>query len=203
MPEETERPARRRLGGAARREAILAAAAEAIVAQGFLPISFEPVARAAGSSKGLVYAYFARQADLCNAVLARATAALADPIAALEPADLETWAVACAGLYFDHVAAHGALLHILFTDPALDGRRDPAALASRNAIWRRLARAARSYARLGPREAVAAVAIVLSLPEETGRLAHRGDLAADRARTLCARLVLSALRGLRSAPART
>jgi AcrR family transcriptional regulator len=196
---ESERPVRRRLGSEARREAILAAAAEVIAAQGFLPISFEAVARAAGASKALVYAYFASQPDLCNAVLARRVAALIVRVEALDGGTFETWAVACAETYFDDVAHSGTLLHILFTDPVLDGRRDSEAIAARDAVWRRLARGGRRYAKLSPRDAVAALAIVLSLPEETGRLAYRGELAADRARALCANLVLSALRGLRSA----
>lgn len=198
---DSERRPRRRLESAARRGEILAAAADVIAAQGFLPIPVEQVAGGAGVSKGLVYAYFPTRTALYDGVLAQSIEALAPGIDAVAPGDFETLAVACAQLYFDEVASHGALLHILFTDPALDGQRSAAALAWRNRLWRRLIRASRAYARLAPREAVGALAIILSLPEETGRLAHRGELSVERARGLCASLVLSAIRGLRAAPA--
>jgi AcrR family transcriptional regulator len=192
--------ARRRIGSAERREQILDAAARVIVGRGFLPVPAEAVAREAQVSKGLVYAYFPTLHDLDNAVLVRAATALAARLDLLEMADFERWAVACAGLYFDDIAEGGALLHILYTDPVLDHRRDPAALAVRNALWRALIRTSRGYVRLSLKEAVAALGIVLSLPEETGRLAHRGELETARARDLCGQLVLSALRGLKAAP---
>ena len=189
---------RRRRDGGQRRAEILAAAADVIVAQGFLPAPMEQIARGAGVSKGLIYAYFPSRTDLYNAVLAGSVEALAERIDALSNTGFEDLAVAAAELYFDQVARHGTLLHILFTDPVLDGHRAPAALATRNAVWRRMTRAARAYAGLGARDAVAALAIILSLPEETGRLAHRGELEVERGRELCASLVLSAVRGLRA-----
>jgi AcrR family transcriptional regulator len=199
--QDRERRTRRRLDSSARRGEILAAAADVIAAHGFLPIPVEQVASGAGVSKGLVYAYFPTRTALYDAVLAQAIAALAPGIDALAPDDFEALAVVCAELYFDHVARHGTLLHVLFTDPVLDGHRGAPAVAWRNGLWRRLIRASRAYARLAPREAVGALAIILSLPEETGRLAHRGEMEVERGRGLCAELVLSALRGLRSAAA--
>jgi AcrR family transcriptional regulator len=187
----------RRLSGDQRREEILAAAADVIDAQGFLPAPVEQIARAAGVSKALVYAYFPTQAALCNALLMRAMAPLAQRIAKLRGKAIEALAAGCADIYFDDTAKHGVLTHILLTDHFLDGQRDSEALKLRNAIWRRLARAARGYGGLDPRARIAALAIILAIPEEIGRLAHRGELKPDRARELCARLVLSSLRGVR------
>ncbi|HEX3915782.1 MAG TPA: TetR family transcriptional regulator [Caulobacteraceae bacterium] len=187
---------RRRLAAAERQGEILDAAAALIDAQGFLPLRVPQLARAAGVSNALIYAYFPTQAALANAVLRRALTPLLERIGELQPAGFEALAVACAEAYFDAAAGHGALLHILCTDPSLDGQRDPTLLARRDAAWRRLIRASRSYVALAPRERVAALAIILSLPEETARLARRGEIARGRARTLCASLVLSALRGL-------
>ncbi len=192
---------RRRLSGDARREEILAAASDVIDAQGFLPAPVEQIARAAGASKGLVYAYFPSQAALYNALLLRAIAPMSERIARLKTKRFEGLAAACAELYFDETCRHGVLLHVLFTDHFLDGRRDEGALAARNALWRRLARAGRAYSGLTVRECVATLAIVLAIPEETGRLARRGDMAPDRARALCADLVLSAVRGVRKVAA--
>jgi AcrR family transcriptional regulator len=196
-PMAADTPVRaRRLSRAARAEEILAAAGAVLSRQGFLPIPYEQVAREAGASKALVYDYFTTQARLCDALARRLLAPLADR---LEPAgaDFEAWAGDAAALYFDQVADSGAALHLLFDDAFLAGARERATLARRDALWRRVLRAARAYVRLPPAEQVAAMAIVLSIPEELGRLAHRGEMERPRARALCRRLVISALRGLR------
>lgn len=194
---EHGRPLRERLTGDERRGEILAAAMAAVGAQGFLPIPFEQVARAADVSKALVYAHFPTQGALCNALILHELQPLAEQVSRLRSRRLEPLAAACARLYFDQIAAHGALLNTLLTDPFLDGQRDRRALALRDAILRRLLRAARRYADLPARQATAALVIILAVVEETGRLAHRGEMAPPRARELCEQLVLSALRGLR------
>lgn len=86
---------------------------------------------------------------------------------------------------------------MLMTDAFMDGARDKRVVALRNGMWRRFLRASRVYVKLPPEERVAAMALLLAIPEETGRLAFRGELKRERARELCERLVLSALRGLR------
>jgi AcrR family transcriptional regulator len=195
----TGRPNRpeRRLSGDQRRGEILAAALGVVGAQGYLPVPIEQVARAADVSKALVYAHFPTQAALCNALIAHALTPLAERVHALRSRRLEPLAAACARLYFDEVAAHGAVLNTLLTDPSLDRRRDRPALAIRDAIFRRLLRASRDYTALTVRQRTAALTIILATIEETGRLAQRGEMARPRARELCVRLVLSSIRGLR------
>jgi AcrR family transcriptional regulator len=187
-----------RLSGDERRGQILAAASAVIDAQGFLPISFEQVARAAGVSKALIYAYFPTQAALCHALLRRELASLAETAGKVRARRLAPLAAAYARLYFDHIAAHGVVLHTLLTDPAL--APDPEALAIRDAMLRPLLRASRGHAGLTLRQRIASLAIILAIVEETGRLAHRGEMETGRARELCERLVLSALKGLGDPP---
>ncbi|HEY3796878.1 MAG TPA: TetR/AcrR family transcriptional regulator [Caulobacteraceae bacterium] len=183
----------RRLPASARRAEILAAAALAIDAQGYLPIPYELVARAAGVSKALVYAYFPTQGALCNALLAQALGELAAGFAALRQRRLPALARAAAGLYLEETLRRGSALHLLLTDPCLDGQRDPAALALRDAMWRQLLRADR---RRPIAQRMAALQIALAIPEELGRLVHRGELTADRARELSATLIDGALSGV-------
>lgn len=187
-------------GMSGRRDEILAAASDLAVSQGFLPVPVEQIARAAGVSKGLVYAYFPTGADLYNTLLAERMAALAETLA---PArlGLEKLAARYAQTYFEVVVAHGPVLHILFTDAYLDGRRSAAACAVRDAIWRRLVRMARRSLKIPAQDAVAALAMILAVPEDLGRLVASKDITQERARTLCAELVLSCLHGARGARA--
>jgi AcrR family transcriptional regulator len=187
--------AERRRGSDMRRAEIVAATASLVEAQGFLPLPVEQIARAAGVSRGLVYAHFADQRSLCNAVIAELLTPLDERIARIRLRRFESLSAAFARAYFDHVAAHGVVLHTLFTDPQLEV--EPAMLAMRDAVLRRLLRAARGYAPLTPRQQTAALAIVLSVVEEVGLTARRREMETHRARALCDQLVLSALRGLR------
>ncbi len=68
----TDRTPRRRLAPEERREAILAAAAEAFGRRPYEDVGVAGVAAAAGASEALVYRYFAGKAELYAAVLARA-----------------------------------------------------------------------------------------------------------------------------------
>ena len=198
-----ERRETRRLRSEQRRAEILAAAGRALDDQGFLPLPIEQIAREAGASKALVYAYFPKQVTLYNALLADALEALAGRIARLKAGKFEETAIAAALLYFDDIADRGPLLHLLMTDAHLDSARDDDAMALRNALWLRFLRASRHYVDLPPAERVASLAILLSIPEEIGRLAHGGEISRERARALCGKLVLSSLRGLRDdGPAR-
>lgn len=193
----------RRLDSARRREEILAAAGRALADQGFLPLPMEQIAREAGASKALVYVYFPKPVTLYNALLESLLTPLAARIAEIKKRAFEARAVEAALLYFDDVAEHGALIHLLLTDVFLDGARDEGGIALRDAIWRRFIRASRSYAKLPVAERVAAFAMILAIPEEMGRLAHRGELTRERARALCGQLTLSALRGVRDDGAAT
>lgn len=196
---ETTQAEGRRLKGEERREAILAAAGRALADQGFLPLPYEAIAREAGISKALIYAHFATQASLYNGLLEQRLGELAEELAALPAGGFEDMAVAAALAYFDEAAEHGAMLNVLLTDGYLDGERSGVARRLRDALWRRFVRASRPYVHLPAEERVAALAMILAVPEDLGRLVYRGELAADRARSLCGDLVRSAVRGLRDA----
>lgn len=196
--ETAQRGGRARLSPEVRRGQILDAAEVLLIAHGGLPLPLEELARAAQVSKALIYAYFPNQHDLANALLARRMSALlaAGLEDAAAPADLLDAAQACARLYFEEVAQAGPVAHIILRDPFMAGRIDPALAAIRDRIARRLARAGRATLRLSPKEAVAALSLMTTIPEEAGRLVHAGDLSLERGRELTARLIGSSLRAL-------
>lgn len=196
--EQRDRP-RRRLDGAARRSELLDAARRLIVEQGYLPLSMEALGRAAGVSKALVYAHFPDQHDLYNAVV---EAALDDldrrgSIARPSPGDdLPSAACAAAETYLAHVSSCGTVLHIVYRDLYMSGRLTARARRERDRVLGGFARAARRTYGCPAREAVAATNLILTLPEEVGRLVFQGDLAAARGAALCRELVLGALTAL-------
>ncbi len=196
---ETSASEGRRLKGEERREAILAAAGRALADQGFLPLPYEAIAREAGISKALIYAHFATQASLYNALLEQRLGELAEELALIPPGDFEDEAVAAALTYFDEAAEFGPMLNVLLTDGYLDGERSDAARRLRDSLWRRFVRDSRGYVTLPSEERVAALAMILAIPEDLGRLTYRGELDPERARSLCGDLVRSAVRGLRDA----
>ncbi|MDP1873197.1 TetR/AcrR family transcriptional regulator [Phenylobacterium sp.] len=196
--ETAQKPGRARLSPEVRRGQILDAAQVLLVAHGGLPLPLEDLARAAQVSKALIYAYFPHQHDLANALLARRFAALL--AAGLEDAaartDLFEAAQACAALYFEEVAQAGPVAHIVLRDPFMAGQIDPTLAAIRDRLARRLARTARRMLRLSPQEAVAALSLMTTIPEEAGRMVHAGDLTQERGRELTTRLIGSSLRAL-------
>jgi AcrR family transcriptional regulator len=196
--ETAQRGGRARLAPEVRRGQILDAAEVLLIAHGGLPLPLEDLARAAQVSKALIYAYFPNQHDLANALLARQIAALlaAGLEDAVGRADLFDAAQASAGLYFEEVARAGPVAHIVLRDPFMAGRIDPTLAAIRDRMARRLARAGRATLRLSPKEAVAALSLMTTIPEEAGRLVHAGDLSLERGRELTARLIGSSLRAL-------
>ena len=74
-------PRPRAHGNGTKRDAILAAAVELLLAQGYDGTSMDAVAAAAGVSKTTVYAHFSDKAQLFNAVMAHAASMLAPDIA--------------------------------------------------------------------------------------------------------------------------
>jgi AcrR family transcriptional regulator len=199
------RPRRTRLTPEARRGQLVDAAAALALEQGFLPAPPERLAQAIGVSKALVYAYFPTQHDLFNAVLARALGDLPELEAAASTTSLAAAAERCASLYFDHVAANGPLIHLILRDPYMAGHIDVASRTFRDRTIRRLARAARRELALTSKEIVAAINLILTIPEHAGSMAWRGEMEVGSARALCRQLVASSLAALapetfRSAP---
>ena len=174
------------------------AAARIILDQGHLPLKLETLARSAGISKALVYALFHTQHDLFNAILDRQFRALAARGAPQASAldDLRAASLGCALAYFEHVAAEGPLIHVILRDPYMAGHVAAATAAFRDRIIIRLARLARRSLLLAAKENIAAINLVITIPEEAGRLVHSGALSLERGRLLCSQLVLSSLEAL-------
>ena len=190
---------RARLPPEVRRDQILDAAEALLQAQGGLPLPLDELGRAAGVSKALIYAYFPDQHALANALLRRRLAALEDGglgDAASDP-DLTAAGQACAGIYFSDIALAGPVAHIVLRDPFMAGRVDPQVVRLRDRVSRRLARTARRALRLSAKEAVAALSLMTTIPEEAGRMVQAGDLSPERGRELTARLVAASLQALR------
>ncbi|WP_258723270.1 TetR/AcrR family transcriptional regulator [Cellulomonas sp. NS3] len=107
----TDRVPRRRLDPDARREAILAAAAEAFAREPYRDVTIASVARLAGASEALLYRYFAGKDQLYTAVVGSAVEDLLDAQAAAL-ADLPVGSpvrdrvTVATTVYLDHVAHH-------------------------------------------------------------------------------------------------
>lgn len=196
----SEAPERgRRAPAQVRRAQIVDAAAQAILDQGHLPLAVERLAKTAGVSKALIYRHFPDQTALIDAVLEREFEALAAMglDAAVGSRDLTTAALEAGHLYFSHVARRGPVAHYILRDLHVARRIRPDLAQRRDRAMRPLARLARRELGLSPREAVAAINLVLTIPEEAGRLVSRGDLSMTAGEALCRRLIGSSLAGMR------
>ena len=160
----------------------------------------ERLAADAGVSKALVYSYFATPHDLFNSLLEREMAGLLQGglATAARVADLDQAAVLCAMFYFEYVCRSGPLLHILLSDRYMSGHSAPRALHMRNALRRRLARLASATLPLSRREILAAIEMLIAIPEEAGRLVFHREIDAAVARQTCHSLMLSSLHALRA-----
>ena len=185
----------RRLAPQARRAALLDVAAALVMEQGYLPLAVQDLAEAAKVSGALVYRYFPQPRDLYEALLDRAGDALA--AAGLEQAarspDPAQAATAAAEIYFRFVCAAGPVAQIVARDGFMRGRSAIAATALRDRTCRALAAALRRRYGLSVREAVTCVGVGMTLPEECGRLVHRGDLDPAQGSALCRDLVLGVI----------
>jgi AcrR family transcriptional regulator len=190
----------KRLAPELRRAQMLEAAARMVVEQGYLPLPIEQLARAAGASKALIYAYFPTQYALFNALLDREIQSLA--LAGFDTAsrvnDLDQAAVLCAMMYYEHVARSGPLLHILMTDLYMKEHIEPRLLEMRDDVMRRLLKLASESLPLNDAEIYAAVEMMSAIPEESGRLVFHGELDPTTARQICHGLITSSLKALRA-----
>ena len=177
---------------------LLRHAAREVLAQGGFPISFERLARAALVSKALIYNYFPTQYALGNALLADALRTIdRDALyRAVAQPDLAEAARACAELYFDAVAAHGPLLHVLLADGFLEHGPDRTIFGRAALLLLPLARRLRRDLHVSPREANVVLQLLLTLPEEAGRKAFKGEADVALARRLCGETVVASLTAL-------
>ena len=111
----------RRQPPAARRQAILDAAASLLAAHGLAGTSVDAVAQQAGIAKGTVYLYFASRSDLLAALRSRYTQGLADRAGSIlehaDPSDPGSVTGAferLAAELLDYVDANQRLYHVLF-----------------------------------------------------------------------------------------
>ena len=111
----------RRQPPAARRKAILDAAASLLVANGLAGTSVDAVAQRAGIAKGTVYLYFESRSDLLAALRSRYAEGLADRAGSIlehaDPADPGSVTDAferLAAELLDYVHANQRLYHVLF-----------------------------------------------------------------------------------------
>lgn len=196
----TEKQARKRLPSQVRRLQIMDAAARVVIEQGFLPLPIERLAREAGTSKALIYAYFPTQYDLFNALVEREWHSLATAglVTASEVKDLQQAVTLCAMLYFEHVSRVGPLLQILTSDLYMSGHENPQLTQDCAALRRRLARLVHGTLELSLKEADAAIEMMTAIPAEAGSLVHAKRVDAQVGRDMCGTLISSSLRALRS-----
>jgi AcrR family transcriptional regulator len=199
-PKSEPNPKGKRLTPELRRSQILEAAARLVVELGYLPVPVEQLARAAGSSKALIYAYFPTQYALFNALLEREMQSLSlagfDMASRVE--DLDQAAVLCAMIYYEHVARSGPLVHILMTDLYMSEHIEPRLLQARDALLARLLKLATGSLPLSEQEIYAAIEMIAAIPEEAGRLVFHRELDATTARQICNSLIVSSLKALRA-----
>jgi AcrR family transcriptional regulator len=199
-PKSGPNPKGKRLTPELRRSQILEAAARLVVELGYLPVPVEQLARAAGSSKALIYAYFPTQYALFNALLEREMQSLSlagfDTASRVE--DLDQAAVLCAMIYYEHVARSGPLVHILMTDLYMSEHIEPRLLQARDALIARLLKLATGSLPLSEQEIYAAIEMIAAIPEEAGRLVFHRELDPTTARQICNSLIVSSLKALRA-----
>jgi AcrR family transcriptional regulator len=173
-------------------------AADMIVKQGGLPLSIAELGRKAKVSKALFYTYFPTQQDLFNALMLEHVEMLekAELRSAAQQRDFADAVTSSAAIYFEHVAEHGPLLHIVMRDPYMSGHIRSEVTSFRNMVFGGLARSGRKNLRLNAKEAMTAANLILTIPEEAGRLVFDGEMKRERARTLCLDLVSSALKAI-------
>jgi len=186
---------RTRLKPEERKSQILAAAAEGIVEQGYLPVSLEALAKKLGVSKALIYAYFPTQLHLVNGLLHEhyPGVARAQLDVLRDENDLAAIAEQCAAAYFDHIVRVGPLLQILLSDLYAAGKVDADILTLQRRVAVGLADAVRRTTSLDPKQGLAAVRLLISIVEEAGTLAFRGAYDAAVCRSLCLELVAGGL----------
>lgn len=157
------------------------AAHKAFLQEGALPISYGPVAELAGVSRALVYTHFPTPEDLINSVLnwqidILTTSGLLPPKV---DGDFKAKVMACLKLYFEHLFAHGPLLHVVSQNFYMGGKLSNQYTQVRNGTLKFFAKHAAKELRLRPRAAMSFIILVASLAEEGARLARTGTTTAQ------------------------
>jgi AcrR family transcriptional regulator len=190
---------RSRKSAPARIAQILDVADRLVIEAGALPISMKKVGDLMGASRALVYAYFPDPDHLAEAVLDRHMRWLIEAgiEGAAETGEFGARAQACAVLYLEHVARHGPIIHIGVRDLSRGASGRGAASRPHIRLLARLARAARRDLKLGAHEALVLLELLVTIPEEAGRLTFEGALDLEGAHALSARLLTSSIDAVR------
>ncbi|MCW3796902.1 TetR/AcrR family transcriptional regulator [Sphingomonas sp. BN140010] len=117
----TDKPVRRRLDPAVRRELILDEAARLVAEEGISAVNMERIGRQAGISKALVYNYFPSKQSLLTELLLREYNRFAahGREAAQQATDFEELVRATTRAYFEYVDECGVLIQRLMSEPEL------------------------------------------------------------------------------------
>jgi len=129
---------RTRLSPEARRAQILDAAAALVLTDGLASLTMARIAKAAGTSKGLIYTYFPNMTELLYAVYERETELLhAQHLSALEaPHSFEDMVRVTARISRQAEDDRQCLVERLATDPVLAGRLDREERRNRSRVVR-------------------------------------------------------------------
>ena len=192
-------PGDTRLSAEARRAQIVDAADILLSELGYLPLPIALLSERAGISRALIYARFVSQYDIVNEVLNRHLELLIDAGVddAMAMADLASAAEHGALIYLAHIAKVGAALHVGFRESYMIGHFDRKILRLRDRTFRPLARLVRREMKLSVVDTIAAIQMMLTIPEEAGRLVFEGEIKLDQAEVLCRRLLKSSIDALR------
>jgi len=180
----------------ARREQILADTAKAIIDNGLVSLSMDKLARQAKVSKSLIYYYFNSLPDLLSQIVAREFDAI-DAGRLLAQSRPEEALVDVALTYFDSILEHGQILQTLLADPSIGSMLAPEISERIIASWRLLAKQLRAQTGLSSRESIVGVSMLMSVPEQAGRLVREGRVNAQMGRELCQLHVSHAIIALR------
>ena len=187
-----------RMSAEDRRDQIIKIADTLISELGYLPLPIGELSQRAGISRALIYARFASQHDLVNTVLQVHFNALENNGLFKATADLQSWddVHEVASIYLTHVAEAGPALHVGFREPFMKGRIDPRLRAQRDRAFRAIARITRKHLRFGVGDTIAAVQMLLTIPEEVGRIIFEKELALEEGLQLSRRLLNSSIEAL-------
>ncbi len=186
-----------RLSASERREQLLDLAAEAILEGGRAALTMEGLARRAGVSKGLGYAYFANADELARSLYLREVSRVYERVeAAMRGRErFEVRLERATAAYFDVIAERGTLFTHL--QAALDTRVPDRAFRRRvGAFVDFFAREMAASFALDGAQARAAAAGALSFSDATARLWASGRIGRAEAIELCVRFISGGLRAL-------